>query len=263
LDVNRISCCSIAFHGQAPERVFEVISRSGYKKVDLLARMPHFDLSNPDYDFDKVMALADKFGLRIGNIGSYCGGDFASDDPDKRAAAVAETKATIDAAVRCGARSIRTRPGTPEDPALLDRLVPCYKQVAEYAEAKGIYMGIENHGGAISGKPEVCAELFRRVGSKHAGVLYEPCNLMVAGVEYKSAFETMRECITHVHIKDCYVIDGKMDVVWIGTGGIDFRWVIARLDAIGYDGDYALEYEMDVEPADTAVGKWLDWFTKL
>ncbi|MHB0877989.1 MAG: sugar phosphate isomerase/epimerase family protein [Anaerolineae bacterium] len=263
MDINRISCCSIAFHGQAPERVFEAVAAAGYKKIDLLARMPHFDLSNPEYDFAKVVGLADRFGLRIANIGSYCGGDFASDDAAKRDAAVADTKATIDAAVFCGARSIRTRPGYPEDPALLDRLVPCYRQAAEYAEAKGIYMGIENHGGAISGKPEVCAELFRRVGSKHAGVLYEPCNLMMAGVEYRRALDVMRDCITHVHIKDCYEIDGKMSTVWIGTGGIDFRWVLDELDAIGYDGDYALEYEMDVEPADTAVGKWLDWFTKL
>ena len=37
-------------------------------------------------------------------------------------------------------------------------------------------MGIENHGGAISGNPEACAELYDKVGSKYAGVLYEPCN---------------------------------------------------------------------------------------
>ena len=30
---------------------------------------------------------------------------------------------------------------------------------AEHAAAKGVYMGIENHGGPISGNPELCAEL--------------------------------------------------------------------------------------------------------
>lgn len=263
MDTGRLSCCSIAMHGKDPEHVFRAVSEAGYGKVDLLGRMPHFDLSHPDYDFARVVALGERYGVRVANIGSYCGGDFVSDDPDKREQALAETKAVIDAAAFCGARSIRTRPGHPEDPALIDRMVPYYRRAAEYAEAKGVYMGIENHGGAISGNPERCAELFGKVGSKHAGVLYEPCNLMMAGVDYKRAFEVMQDYITHVHVKDCYAIEGKMRVVWLGTGAIDYRWVVGRLDGIGYRGDYAIEYEMDVEPAEVAIGKWRDWFTKV
>jgi len=263
MERERVSCCSIAMHDKDPEHVFRTLAEAGYKKVDLLGRMPHFDLSNPEYRFEDVVALADRFELRIANIGSYCGGGFASDDDEERERALQETKAVIDAAALCGARSIRTRPGEPEDPALIDRIVPYYQRAAEYAEAKGVYMGIENHGGAISGNPELCAELFSKVGSKHAGVLYEPCNLMLAGVEYKRAFEVMRDYITHVHIKDCYEIDGKMRPVWLGTGVIDCRWVVNSLDSAGYQGDFALEYEMDIEPPETAVAKWLDWFLKI
>jgi len=73
----------------------------------------------------------------------------------------------------------------------------------------------------------------------------------------------MKGHITHCHIKDGYEIDGKLQSVWLGTGAIDFRWVLANLEAIGYRGDYALEYELDIEPAETAVGKWLSWFLKL
>ena len=261
--LERVSCCSIAMHDQSPERLFQVLSAAGYKKVDLLGRLPHFDVTSRSYDFPQVVEAASRYGLRIANIGSYCGGDFASDDEAKREKALAQTKAVIDAAALCGARSIRTRPGDPEDPALIERIVPYYKRAAEYAEAKGVYMGIENHGGAISGNPELCAELFSEVGSKYAGVLYEPCNLMMAGVDYQRAFWVMKDYITHVHLKDCYETRGRMDVVWIGTGVIDMRWVVAQADKAGYTGDYALEYEMDVEPAETAVGKWLDWFLKV
>ena len=263
MDKERVSCCSIAMHGKAPEHVFRVLSEAGYKKVDLLGRMPHFDLANADYLFGNVVALAERYGIRIANIGSYCGGDFVSDDEERRERALAETKAVIDAAAMCGARSIRTRPGHPEDPELIDRIVPYYKRAAEYAERKGVYMGIENHGGAISGNPDLCAELFGKVGSKHAGVLYEPCNLMMAGVDYKRAFEVMKDHITHAHLKDCYEIEGKMESVWLGTGVIDCRWVLSSLEGSGYKGDYALEYELDEEPAETAVGKWLDWFLKI
>jgi len=263
MDIHRISCCTIALRDKEPEQVFRILSEAGYKKVDLLGRMPHFDLNNPDYDFEQVIALADRFGLRIANIGSYCGGGFASDDEEERERALAETKAVIDAAALCGARSIRTRPGRPEDPALIDRMVPYYQRAAEYAESKGVYMGIENHGGPISGNPELCAELFHKVGSKYAGILYEPCNLAMAGVDYKWAFEVMKDYITHVHLKDCYEVNGQMRLVWLGTGLIDFRWVVSSLEGIGYEGDFALEYEIDVEPPETGVAKWLDWFLKI
>ena len=188
---------------------------------------------------------------------------MVSDDEGERERSLTEMKAVIDAAAACGARSIRTRPGHPEEPALIDRIVPYYQRSAEYAEAKGVYLGIENHGGAISGNPELCAELFDRVGSKYAGVLYEPSNLEQAGVDYKRAFEVMKGHITHVHCKDCYEINGKMERVWLGTGKIDYRWVISGLDGVGYDGDFALEYEVDVEPPETALAKWLDWFSKV
>ena len=260
MDLDRISCCTIPLRDKEPEYAFRAIAEAGYKKVDLLGRMPHFDLNDPAYDFAGVVALADRFGLRIANIGSYCGDDFVSDDEEARERALADTVAVIDAAAFCGARSIRTRPGRPEDPALIDRMVPYYQRAAEYAESKGVRMGIENHGGPISGNPELCAELFRKVGSKYAGILYEPCNLAAAGVDYKRAFDVMKEYITHVHIKDSYEIEGKMRTVWLGTGAIDFRWVVASMESIGYDGDFALEYEVHVEAPETGVAKWLDWF---
>jgi sugar phosphate isomerase/epimerase len=63
-------------------------------------------------------------------------------------------------------------------------------------------MGFENHGGGISGQPKLCAELADKVGSPYFGVLYEPCNLMQAGVDYRYALYIMRHHITHVHFKD-------------------------------------------------------------
>jgi sugar phosphate isomerase/epimerase len=262
MDLERISCCTIPLRDRDPEYAFGVIAKAGFTKVDLLGRMPHFDLSDPAYDFDAVMAAADRFGLRIANIGSYCGGDFVSDDEEAREQALAETKAVLDAAALCGARSIRTRPGLPEDAAMIDRMVPYYQRAAEYAAKKGVYMGIENHGGPISGNPELCAELFHKVGNPYAGILYEPCNLASAGVDYKRGFEVMRDYITHVHIKDAYPIDGKMTRVWLGTGAIDFRWVVASVEGLGYEGDYALEYEIHDEAPETGLAKWLDWFQK-
>ena len=88
-----------------------------------------------------------------------------------------------------------------------------------------------------------------------------PSFSITPGTEW--AFDVMREYITHVHIKDTYQIGDRMRTVWLGTGVIDFRWVVASMEGMDYDGDYALEYEVHVEPPETGVAKWLDWFLKI
>ena len=51
MDIDRLSCCTIPMRDKDCEHTFRVISEAGYQKVDLLGRMPHFDLRDPAYDF--------------------------------------------------------------------------------------------------------------------------------------------------------------------------------------------------------------------
>jgi sugar phosphate isomerase/epimerase len=50
----------------------------------------------------------------------------------------------------------------------------------------------------------------------------------------------------------------------LGDGDIDIRWVVENLNAIGYNGDFALEYEVDhIEIVETGLQKWLEYFKNL
>ncbi len=100
-----------------------------------------------------------------------------------------EMELTLEAAKRFGARTVRVVPGNGKREEI-DTLVPPFQQSAEMAEAIGVYLGIENHGTEISGNPEVCLEICQKVGSEHFGILYEPCNLMATGTDYKEAFDS-------------------------------------------------------------------------
>ncbi|MBD3180849.1 TIM barrel protein, partial [Candidatus Poribacteria bacterium] len=147
---------------------------------------------------------------------------------------------------------------------VIDTIVPHFKECAEYAEEKDVYMGFENHGGGISGNPEACAELSKKVGSKFFGVLYEPCNLMHSGVDYKEAFTYFSQYVTHVHIKDGIPREGKFQRAKLGEGIIDIKWVVESLNKVGYEGDFALEYEIsDIEPIETGLKKWLEYYKNL
>jgi len=255
MEISRLSTCSIAFHGRPLAETLDIIAAAGFKKVDLLARMPHFSLDGAECDPAALKAAAQARGLQIANLGTYVGAGFASDDPAVAEKEWADVQRALDVAAFLGARSIRVRPGD-DSPACLDRIVPWFQRSAEYAAARGIFMGFENHGGGISGQPKLCAELSDKVGSPYFGALYEPCNLMHAGVDYRYALHIMREHITHVHLKDGrFTLDGFQHTM-LGAGQIDYPWILAQLDAIGYAGDFALEYELKEPPAVEGLKAW-------
>ncbi len=264
MDVDRTSACSIPLREKPLDYALQVIAESGFEKVDLLARMPHFSVTDPQYSVDELARLCDRHGLRIANIGAYCGGDFSSPDESKRAAAVDEMRQTLAIAKRLGSRTVRVAPGTGKRQEI-DQLVPYFQEAAQIAERDGIWLGIENHGSEISGDPAACCEISEKVGSSHFGILYEPCNLMAAGVDYKTAFEAFKEHIVHVHIKDgFYNAEQKWERCMLGEGEIDVPWVYEQVESLGYTGEYALEFEIgEIEAVETGYPKWLQYWKAL
>ena len=261
MDISRASACTYGLNSKNFDYALQVVADAGFKKVDLWGGMPHFSINESEYSIDELIKATEKYGVRIANIGTYCGKAFSSDSKDEIEQELKNTKKTIDIANRLGARSIRITPGSGEL-TIRDNIVPYFKQSAEYAESKGVYMGFENHGGPISGNPEACAELSGKVGSKHFGVLYEPCNLMHAGVDYKKAFNVFSQFITHLHVKDGKPnADGRFRATMLGDGIIDVVWVVENLNKVGYKGDFALEYEVnDIEPIETGLKKWFEYY---
>lgn len=262
MDMSRISVCSIALRHLEAEAAFRVIAEAGFKKVDLLQRLPHLSLDPAECDPEKVQQAAQACGLRIANLGSYTGAGFESEDPAEQEAAFKLMARAIDLAVFFGARSIRVRAGN-DDPACIARIVPWFKESAEYAARHRVYMGIENHGGGISGSPEVLASLFEQVGSPYFGELYEPYNLMSAGTEYHYALGVLHKNVVHAHFKLGKGRPGAMELTMPEENEIDYPWIVGTLDRLGYQGDYALEYEYKGEPAETALAKWYTAFAAL
>jgi len=286
IDMSRLSTCSIALNHLPASEAFPIIAAAGYKKVDVHEKV-HFLIFEDLCDYRKLKDIADKNGLVIANLATYLGGGlygrnmmyafhdwevpyaerftkigFSSSDRADQEKEFDQLKHTIDVAAFFGSRSIRVFPGN-DDPKTMDRIVPWYKRAVEYAEKKNVAMAFENEGGGVSGTPELCAELSEKVGSPYFGVLYEPGNLMVNGVEYRAAYETMKDYIVHVHFKDCKDEHGKMEMQHFGEGIIDFPWIVEQLNANGYQGDFALEYELHTMKAEVGLKKFRDDFADL
>lgn len=257
MDLSRISACSYPLRQRPLPETLRIIAAAGYEKVDLLGTLPHFSVDSRAYDVDQLERLCAALGLRIANLGTYFGRPLsAAGASDDIQAELAAARRGLDLAVRLGARSIRAMPGNDRTHETAFALVPFLRELAREAETRGVYVGVETHGGVTSDAPAM-VELCREVGSRHFGVLYDASNLMGAGVDYRQAYETFCDHVVHVHVKDGRRVDGKWQRTMLGEGEIDVRWITARLVQVGYDGDLALEYEVnDIEPPESGLAKW-------
>lgn len=264
MDLARYTTCTFPLRDQPYAEAFARLAATGLTRLDVWGRRPHFSADPAECAPDDFEAAAAAAGVSIANLGTYCGDNYDSSDPAEVRAEHDKMAATIALAKRFGTRSIRVKPGHGEDDEVLAKLVPHFREAARLAEDAGVYLCMENHKGSIAGNPELALRLSEAVGSSYFGVLYEPCNLLHGGVDYREAFETFKDWIVHVHLKDGIVTADGFQRCHLGKGDVDVPWCLEVLDSIGYDGDLALEYEIrDVEEIDTGLVKWREYVEAL
>lgn len=289
IDMSRLSTCSIALNHHPAAGAFPIIAAAGYKKVDVHEKV-HFLIFEDLCDYKELKAIADENGLQIANLATYLGGGlygrnmmyafhdwqvphaerftkigFSSEDPAEQKREFEQMKHTIDVAAFFGSRSIRVFPGN-DDPETINRMVPWFKRSAEYGAEKNVSLAFENEGTdgvGISGTPDFCVELSEKVGSPYFGVLYEPGNLTFNGTDYRTALETMKDHVVHTHFKDCKQVGDGYEMQHFGQGIIDFPWIVEKLNACGYEGDFALEFELHAPKPEIGLKKFRDDFAAL
>lgn len=257
MELERISACTYPYRDRPWQEAFQRLAEAGFTQVDLLGRAPHLAPQADPGELALIAATARALGLRIANLGSYAGRAFASPDPFAQEAELAALERTVDAAVLLGARSLRVSPGD-DDPAYIERLVPWFQRGAAYAQAQGILLGFETHGGGISGDPARAVELCQRVGSPAFGILVDPCNILHTGRDVRAAIEVMRAHIVHVHLKDGLLAADGFHLTMLGEGQVEISWMLGRLAAWGYAGEIALEYELAAPSPEQALPRWLE-----
>jgi sugar phosphate isomerase/epimerase len=65
MDMSRVSVWSGALTDRSPEKAMEIIAAIGYKKIDLLERLPHLSLFPDECNPVALKAAAKAHGLQI------------------------------------------------------------------------------------------------------------------------------------------------------------------------------------------------------
>ena len=142
-------------------------------------------------------------------------------------------------------------------------LFPYWRHAAALAAEAGVRVAIEMHPGFSVHNPEAMLRLREGAGD-NIGANFDPSHLFWQGVDPVAAIRLLRNCIYHVHAKDCRidslnsgrngVLDTKsysllQERSWVfrtvgfGHGESVWRDIISELRLGGYDRAISIEHE--------------------
>jgi sugar phosphate isomerase/epimerase len=175
--------------------------------------------------------------------GTSVGNNFALPNGPERDAQIADVKKWIDHAAVLGAPHIRVFAGAAKgiDPAESRKLcIGALEECAEYAGKKGIFLGLENHGGIVS-RPEELLDIVRTVKSRWLGV-----NLDTGNFHGADPYADLAQCAP-------YAVNVQVKVEIKPEGAktpqhADLARFAKILRDANYQGWVVLEYEAKEDP---------------
>jgi sugar phosphate isomerase/epimerase len=197
-----------------------------------------------------VRAAIEQRGLSVYAVGG--GNNFVQPAPEALQEQVAEVRRQIDLAVAMGCDVVRTFGGEPRpeiaESEYPDRLIEGYRIVAPYAEDKGIYLAMENHG-SITNYADIELRILDAVGSDRMRLTVDTSNFRWFGHDLETIADYYRRIapyVIHTHLKDGSAERGKMGdyiALALGEGEIDLPLMLELLRENGYDRALCIEYE--------------------
>lgn len=175
--------------------------------------------------------------------GTSVGNTFTNPPGARRDEQVAHVKQWIDHAAILGAPHIRVFAGSaPRGVTHDDAVKHCLaalEECAEYAGKRGIFLGIENHGGIVA-EPDVLLDIVRTVKSPWVGINLDSANFHT--VDPYASFERCAPFAVNVQLKaEIQRRGGKKE-------SADMERFVKILRAASYQGYVTLEYESEEDP---------------
>ena len=180
--------------------------------------------------------------------GTAVGNTFTLPQGEKRTEQIAMVKQWVDHAAMMTAPHIRVFAGTASgaDKTEAKRLcVSALEECADYAGSKGVFLGLENHGGIVS-EPGDLLDIVKSVKSPWLGI-----NLDTGNFVTDDPYRDLAECAPYA-----VNVQFKVEIQRRGQqkGMADFERLVRIIREANYQGYVALEYEAKDDPFTAVPG---------
>lgn len=230
-----------SFHTYSFDQALGGIAEAGYAHVELSAIegwTPHVDLDASPAAIRSALAA---YGLTATVLSAHS--DLTT--PEGVAHAIKAVRWCAAYGIPVMNTAIGGHAGqTESEPAFLAHI----GAIADAAASEGVDVALEIHGDIMSSGAQALP-LLQRIAHPRIKVAYDTANCeFYAGVTAAADLPAVLPYLVNVHVKDKRGGMGEWDFPAAGDGHVDFRAVLAALDAGGYTGPLSVEIEFQGEP---------------
>lgn len=195
-----------------------------------------------ELDDSEVLNLKEKmekYNIAASSIGSPIGKIKLSDNFDEHFNLF---KRVVKTAKMLGTKYIRMfsfyHDGTEWTDSERDEVFKRLSVLIAYAEENDVILLHENEKDIYGDTAERCSDLFENLACPNFKAVFDPANFVQSGVDTKKAYETLKNYIEYMHIKDA-LADGKVVPAGHGNGAV--KYILNDLFSNGYKGFLSLE----------------------
>jgi sugar phosphate isomerase/epimerase len=242
---NRLAGHTNSYHTYSLEEALEGIAAAGYRYVELTAVRgwtEHIPLDADAKALGKIQRQLNQLGLVSVSLSGH------SDLTTKEGVELG-IKA-VDLCERLGIDIMNTAIGghyseNEDEAAFMGNI----HQLADYAAARDVMLGIEIHGDITSsGKKAI--PILEKIGRKNVGINYDTANIEFydGGTKAEDDLNDALPRLVHCHLKDHIGGAREWNFPAVGEGQIDFKKLLDILEKAGYTGPLSVEIEFSGEP---------------
>lgn len=242
----KLSCAAYSFRQflttKPPQMTLEdFIERCAEWGLDGVELTSYYFVSREPSYLHGLKRKAFLLGLDIS--GTSVGNHFCLPPGEERERQIRMVKEGIDAAVELGAPCLRVFAGSlPQGRSEEEGrrwVIECLEEVCPYAEERGVFLALENHGSLTATAEQVLA-ILKPISSPWLGLNLDTGNFRTPN-PYADIEQVAPYAIT-VHVKTEIAPQGR------GRQEADFPRIVDILRKAGYRGYLALEYEAAEDP---------------
>ncbi|MCB1496779.1 MAG: sugar phosphate isomerase/epimerase [Bauldia sp.] len=241
---NRLGGHTNSYHTYSLEEALEGIAAAGYRYVELSAVRgwtEHVPLEADAKELGRIQRMMNSLGLVSLSLSGH------SDLTTKEG--LADGLLAVDLCERMGIGIMNTAIGghysEDEDE---DAFMGNIHELADYAAARDIRLGIEIHG-EITKSGAAAIPVLERIGRPNVLINYDTANVEFYGdVKAVDDLPIALPKMVHCHLKDKRGEGRVWDFPGIGDGDIDFARILGIIEKGGYEGPLSVEIEFLGEP---------------
>jgi L-ribulose-5-phosphate 3-epimerase len=250
-----LSCGTLSYRQETLQRALAGIARAGFQWVEIGCVCGYCEHITPeDMNAADAEQLADQVarsGLQIASIAGHIDLQYPliGKGADTARQGFHLLRARIDLASRLQVGIVNTGIGATQDAAELEPFYRDFDALIQYAEQRGVKIGLESHPGLTETAAATLA-LCQRMGRSGLGANYDPGNVhyfmgLDPVTDLGACADAIAPWLIHVHIKDHRGGKGAWDFPPLGQGDVDLFGVAGILRRIGYQGPCSLEIEFN------------------